>query len=379
MNDKARGRFASLVGCLVVGILAGATAGGQSRLVAVHTLPDASLDYPILRVQFVSETVAWGYGLRSLWQTHDGGIHWENIRLPELAKSPSLKRKLQSPANLTSAHFDSAKAGWIEIESDAPAAVQIIYRTEDAGKTWRELPTLPQSATVVYFLKGGSIGWAGGASRNPDRSISLVPGCITPPDESVLHALLFHTTDGGEHWIEQSLPQSTGCPIRAIYFRNAQDGVAASGHHLFQTSDAGATWKPSEFQTNCPHSAWLREEQNERNESISIFFIDSKLGWLGSQDGFLLKTLDAGRTWCQIKQPGEIANASEGIGDFGALYFNTTTHGWVLGGDQRLYETSDGGASLAKVAGAEDLYSMSCYASRCWALSDGKLYRTEKN
>lgn len=101
------------------------------------------------------------------------------------------------------------------------------------------------------------------------------------------------------------------------------------------------------------------------------------MGWLGSQQGSLLTTTDGGKTWCQLKKPGEIGRGG-GLGDSGALYFDTLKHGWILGPDRALHETDDGGVSWSKVEGARSIYSIFCLEGRCWALSNDKLFKTSR-
>lgn len=206
----------------------------------------------------------------------------------------------------------------------------------------------------------------------PPFHLTTVPGCISPPNKSFLEPEIFHTTDGGKSWAKQALPQLAGCPIRALSFRNERDGVAAAASHLYYTSDGGTKWSSATFPKDCADPDQLPDEWNQQ---MSFFFYDAKVGWLGSLDGALLNTTDGGRTWCTLKGP---ERGDAGLGDFGALFFDSPKHGWILGAHMNVYETNDGGLSWAKVPGPESIYDLSCIAGRCWAVSDGKLYRTEQ-
>jgi photosystem II stability/assembly factor-like uncharacterized protein len=70
-----------------------------------------------------------------------------------------------------------------------------------------------------------------------------------------------------------------------------------------------------------------------------------------------------------------------GLGEFGKLYFDSPNHGWILSQDMLLHETNDGGTTWTIVAGPPDIHiwAISCLASGCWAVADGKLYRTESD
>jgi len=279
---------------------------------------------------------------------------------------------------LLNMHFDSVEEGWVQVEYPSGLSfVESIFRTNDGGKTWREQPPLPGEDMVVYaknFTSGGMVGWVGGAKRPPStRRISIVPGCISPPDISVLEPAIFHTIDGGRHWTQQLLPEPGGCPVGKLFFQSAQVGVAGAGHHVYFTLNAGTTWQASDFPKDCTDREWL---SSEWNEPLSFFFYDRKVGWLSSLDGFLLRTMDGGKSWCTMKGPLDLAGVPMGVIDFATVHFSSVQHGWLLGGDQRVYETVDGGSRWSRVEGADSVYSLFCRESRCWALSKNNLYRT---
>jgi photosystem II stability/assembly factor-like uncharacterized protein len=190
---------------------------------------------------------------------------------------------------------------------------------------------------------------------------------------TVLEPLILHTSSGGKEWAQELLPRLSGYPVGAIFFRNPQKGVAAAGHHLFYTLDGGVTWRPSGNLEGCSNSAWLGSEYDE---PLSFFFYDDDLGWLGSVDGFLLRTVDGGKSWCSLGYPVK-PNEGGGVGYFGTVYFDTPRHGWYLGKDEFVHETNDSGVSWTKVEGLDFVYSLFCGSGHSWALSDGKLYRTE--
>jgi photosystem II stability/assembly factor-like uncharacterized protein len=357
-------------------------AASGSDLVEVGVVPGQSTEYPVLRIEFVDNVNAWAWGLRSLWQAHEGGLDWTKVTLPNTPEAAKGKFTLNSAPKLVDANFESVNAGWIRMEYvNGGAIASTIYRTDDAGKNWRALPPLPfggeTTGTVnsIYFLPGNQIGWIGGAKRSdPSQRITISPGCVSPPNRMALEPVILRTLDGGENWTQQQLPQLGGCPVSLVYFRTPLRGIAASGHHIYHSEDGGVTWQLSGFESSCSSPQWL---SSERNEPLSISWTDGNNGWLGSLDGFLLKTADQGRSWCQIKRPGEIAGPPSGVGAFGTVYFETPRHGWFLGGDHKLYETDDAGATWSKVMGGANLSSISCNDFQCWGLSIDKLYRVD--
>lgn len=84
---------------------------------------------------------------------------------------------------------------------------------------------------------------------------------------------------------------------------------------------AQATWVGSKVRTN-------GEDLN------TVYFVDSKRGWIGGDSGFLSRTEDGGRTW--IRQS---LATTDGIND---IYFRDKEAGFLLAGN-RIFVTHDEG------------------------------------
>jgi len=66
----------------------------------------------------------------------------------------------------------------------------------------------------------------------------------------------------------------------------------------------------------------------------TVYFLDSKRGWIGGDHGFLQRTDDAGRTWVR-----QIVGTNEGIND---IYFRDKENGFLLAGNT-IFTTRDSG------------------------------------
>jgi len=66
----------------------------------------------------------------------------------------------------------------------------------------------------------------------------------------------------------------------------------------------------------------------------TVYFLDSKRGWIGGDHGFLGRTEDGGRTWVR-----QIVGTNEGIND---IYFRDKENGFLLAGDT-IFATRDSG------------------------------------
>ena len=90
----------------------------------------------------------------------------------------------------------------------------------------------------------------------------------------------------------------------------------------------------------------------------TVYFLDSKRGWVGGDGGFLSRTEDSGRTWMR-----QMVGTADGIND---IYFRDREAGFLLAGN-RIFVTRDDGARWVEAraflpsefSGAEvELYSV---------------------
>lgn len=363
------------MGC-VLGSLSPAQEGRfGSRLVEVGPQPGGD------SVQFLNDSDGWIYGDKTFWRTSDGGKTWTSLSLPQPRSSDPANGL---PPNVITVQFESQTSGWAWVDNskDYPAIIeeQTVYRTSDGGRTWHEQPFSPLAARgtqqLLFYLDGASIGWEGGAQPTGARVLHpRLLKCKPWWDGRRAEPIVFHTTDGGKHWSEQMLPKSAGCNVELLYFSNSRQGIAVAEHTAYYTSDAGAVWHLSEFLPCCTDADW---HSIFSMPPASAFFLDSMIGWLGYQDGYLFKTQDGGKSWRQLAHPGDIWSEQDGLGDFGRLYFSSARHGCILGGDRSVYETDDGGSEWSKLDSAEPIISIYCaVGSHCWALSAKRLYRIE--
>ena len=83
--------------------------------------------------------------------------------------------------------------------------------------------------------------------------------------------------------------------------------------------------------------SWEAVRRGDAGKDLNaVYFVDSKRGWAGGDDGLVLRTEDGGRTWTRL----EIA-ATDSIND---IYFRDREDGYVLAGN-RVLVTEDGGHS----------------------------------
>ena len=146
---------------------------------------------------------------------------------------------------------------------------------------------------------------------------------------------LASTSDGGRTW--KTYPLGTSEDINEIYFRNEKNGYLVAGRKMFETSDAGRTWRetviyrPSDFKNGTP-------------EFLSIRFADKRRGLVVGSilnrggdvvDSLVMRTVDGGETWQRVVVPSK--------GELFHLDYNGSSHGWIVGDDGVILATVNGG------------------------------------
>ena len=154
-----------------------------------------------------------------LYVTRDGARSWHeaNFSLPAGWPATCL-------CSVDSLRFSDARNGVFVLTIYLPegASQSVLYRTSDAGQTWRIGPRIPDQVHGLYF-------------------VDLVHGwALNEKARTVLS-----TSDGGAHWsMVGRLPSPMG-PIDLEFKTTATGwllGMEPKGRPIFKTVDGGANW-----------------------------------------------------------------------------------------------------------------------------------------
>ncbi len=274
-------------------------------------------------VFFLDSQNGWTCGRAGdIWHTTSGGDSW-------------YRQNLAGPKYASRIQFLDAAHGW------ASGGAAIMLYTADGGQTWHGLflRNPPYPADTVDF-QGVSFadtihGWLA-AGRYPEGDsftkgqgyiVGLVAdadsfivslqrkdsvydffdvefvdaqnGWAVGGDDRTMAAVVFHTTDGGAEWTEQSVPSGARL-LRAVKFANPTEGWACGRNGtIIHTSDAGANW-----------------EQQATDADTTLFdidFGDSLLGMASGAGSTVLRTTDGGANWERCYSA--VAEPSWGTGD----------------------------------------------------------------
>ncbi len=122
--------------------------------------------------------------------------------------------------------------------------------------------------------------------------------------------------------------------IRDVFFLDENQGWVVGGENTVRggliavTRDGGASWR---VETNVVKNRL----HPERYSFYAVRFVDGERGWVGGDDGIILRTVDGGRTW-ETQRTG---HGPEAVLD---LFFLDRDTGWASTSDGILW-TTDGG------------------------------------
>lgn len=206
-------------------------------------------------------------------ETADGGMHWQFL--------PA--RSASAIFDPTESFFLDAEYGWSLQWGCQVNEACAVSRTLDAGATWEQIASVSSGhaapAEGILFTDTQH-GFTGSASEDGIGR-------------------LYTTSDSGNTWDSVDLPPPSGgwqggLNVVGVPQMFGQAGVVIAHTNigdwwLYTTVDGGATWRG-------PRLIPVRVETNP-----GPVFVSSNEGWLVDGHGALLRSLDAGASWQQVR------------------------------------------------------------------------------
>jgi photosystem II stability/assembly factor-like uncharacterized protein len=209
---------------------------------------------------------------RGVYKTTDGGKTWTKILfVDDNTGANNIVMDAKNPNVLYATMWQAQRTEWT-LKSGGPGSA--IYKTTDAGKTWKKISTNPG------FAKGllGKIGVA-----------------VAPNNSNVVYAIaqardggVFRSDNGGTTW--SRVNDEWALRQRAFYYMaiyvdptNWKVAYAPNVDSVFKTTDGGRTWKPLGPGLGDNHIIWI----NPRNPKILII----------GDDGGANVSVDGGKTF----------------------------------------------------------------------------------
>lgn len=145
----------------------------------------------------------------------------------------------------------------------------VILLSDDEGKSYRQARLVPTDLTLTatYFIDGNN-GWAVGHG-----------------------GVIVATIDGGENWHLQRTDLAVDQPLFSVFFSDSKNGWAVGLWSLaLHTTDGGKSWST----TSMPAPPGSK---NADKNFYSIFKGRDGALLITSEQGFVLRSPDAGTTW----------------------------------------------------------------------------------
>ncbi len=281
--------------------------GGRTWL-QVAAPDDAAVD----QLRFADTNDGWAWadtGDLDLWSTHDGGVDWKHVAVPAVPSDDTVS-DLEAAAGHVQAVFNGYPADLIGSDSVHGDDWVVSPTTLSAGAG-----PVPSAQIVLQ----GSVGWAIEVDRVLISGARLDNGTWTPWDPMCL---------GGPIVIAASDPAH----VVAICHEGEWGGPTESVRTMF-SEDAGTTFHTAT--ASLPPSTYGPIASPGPDDVV-----------MGSSDGDLRATFNAGATWRVVYNP---TTTSTGFG-WSYLGFTTPDQGVAINENGGLLTTYDGGRHWAPVA-----------------------------
>ncbi len=202
-------------------------------------------------VYVAAEGSAWGPGGdRGLYKTTDGGENWEKVL--NVSENTGINNIICDPRNPDILYASSEQRRRHVFTKIGGGPETALYKSEDAGKTWRKLTDgLPKEHM-------GGMGIA-----------------ISPQNPDVLYAIIeaandaggfFRSTNRGESWVKMSDHTSSGQYYNEIFCDPVQfDKIYSVETYSHVTTDGGKTWSrvSSKERHVDDHALWIDPTDNK--------------------------------------------------------------------------------------------------------------------
>ena len=265
----------------------------------------------------------------SIWRTADGGATWQQATLTD----PALFTEGYMPSDLS---FVDAQHGWMMVHVGAGMNHDyfVLLASTDDGATWQTLISPQNDASGTQ-----------GCYKNALTFVSPQNGWMTVDCHGVVPVpYIFKSDDGGASWQSIQFPAPPSLPDifdkgycgpnNPILFTATSgdlvldciqytDNVSTPHPFLYETADAGATWKTWPYpggtlQFVGASTAFALSRSIQRSDDAGhtwnlvrtvnwdgqFSFIDANSVWaVASADGqiALVKSVDGASTWQEIK------------------------------------------------------------------------------
>ncbi len=197
------------------------------------SLPDSSLT----KMVFVDDTTGYLAG-NGMYKTIDGGEHWSQILYPQNI----------SGSSVNDIHFLDANNGFAVYSSrDGTEIVNGLATTKDGGASWRLTPINYSPPPIKYSPDISSVFFT-----------STSTGFISALDWGDYESIILKTEDGGKTWKQLVISNFDGLIYSYLILKYADSriGYAYQYWNIFITQDGGESWDRYNFYNDFPGASY---------------------------------------------------------------------------------------------------------------------------
>ncbi|TQD90401.1 hypothetical protein C1H46_024038 [Malus baccata] len=180
-------------------------------------------------------------------------------------------------------------------------------------------------------------------------SLTTLPlfGSVLPAkaeDPALSEQTLLETKDGGETWVQRSIPSAEdedfNYRFNAISFKGKEGWIVGKPAILLHTSDSGDSWERIPLSSQLPGDMLTEDFEEVPVQSRGFGILDvgyrsKDEAWAAGGSGILLQTTNGGKTWTRDKAADNIA------ANLYSVKFIDDKKGFVLGNDGVLLRFPD--------------------------------------
>jgi photosystem II stability/assembly factor-like uncharacterized protein len=169
-----------------------------------------------------------------------------------------------------------------------------IFTTDDAGASWRLLP----SDGMPAALPGERVYGRGGDCATATARTAFFASSYGGPDTI---ARVYRSSDDGLTWQVSDLPpelqEVTSIDFRTDRLGIASDGIGGSG--FARTTDGGKTWVVDQSGLETLEVSWWGDRRGHERNPTPV----QKTAFIGTTHGWTYFTRDRGKTWQSFDTP----------------------------------------------------------------------------
>ena len=271
-----------------------------------------------------------------VWRTQDGGQTWSNISDGYFGGSIGAVAVAESDPNVI-----YVGGGEVTVRGNVSYGYGM-WKSEDAGKTWTEIPGFEDARHIVKIRIH---------PKNPDIVYAAVLGDLYQSNEN---RGVFKSTDGGATWNKTLFANADAGATDLTFDPNNARILYAStwrirrtpyslssggeGSALWKSTDSGETWEDISGNSGLPEGAW-------GISGVTVSPVNSERVWaiIENEKGGVFRSDDAGETWKKVNESRALRQRAW---YYSRIYADTKDENIVYVVNVSYHKSTDGGVTF---------------------------------